>query len=157
MRIVAIDPGPENSAIIGHDPELKVIDFCKYLPNEEVREALQDHSLTKYLIIEKITSYGMPVGESVFETCRWIGRFEEAFLDAWPKGIVYLMPRREVKLFWCNSAKAKDANVYQAMKDRYEPGLRPRQKPKQEPLKRLNPHMRAAFAMLIAWLETRKP
>jgi hypothetical protein len=64
-----------------------------------------------------IACYGMPVGAEVFETCVWIGRF----LQRWegPYSLVY---RREVKLHLCDSARAKDANVRQALIDRFGPG-----------------------------------
>ena len=66
------------------------------------------------LAVEMIASYGMPVGASVFETCVWIGRF----VEAWGGDFQYVT-RRAVKLELCNSAKAKDSNVSQALRDRF--------------------------------------
>jgi hypothetical protein len=53
----------------------------------------------------------------VFETVFWIGRF----CQAW-RGEYVRIHRREVKLHLCNSARAKDANVRQALIDRFGPG-----------------------------------
>ena len=52
--------------------------------------------------------------EKMFETVRWIGRFQQASRD--PEA-VRLVSRRDVKLHLCGSAKAKDANVRQALLD----------------------------------------
>ena len=67
------------------------------------------------LAIEMVASYGMPVGREVFETCVWIGRFKQA----WPRPEeVRLVYRRDVKLFLCGSARAKDSNIRQALIDK---------------------------------------
>lgn len=74
-----------------------------------------------HFVIEMISSYGMPVGKEVFETCVWIGRFLEAIQQR--AGVVpSLMFRRDVKLHLCNSARAKDGEIRQALIDRYGPG-----------------------------------
>ena len=70
------------------------------------------------LAIEMIASYGMPVGREVFETCVWIGRFQQAWHD--PDG-VRLVYRQTVKLHLCGSPRAKDPNVRQARLDRLGP------------------------------------
>ena len=71
------------------------------------------------LAIEMVASYGMAVGASVFETCVWAGRFIERWSAVSAAGSVTQVYRREVKLHICGSAKAKDANVRQALIDRY--------------------------------------
>ncbi len=70
--------------------------------------------------IEMIASYGMAVGREVFETCVWIGRFQEAIEQH--GGLVRLIYRRDVKLYHCQSARANDANIRAALIDRYGPG-----------------------------------
>jgi hypothetical protein len=67
------------------------------------------------IVIESIESYGMPVGREVFDTVHWSGRFTEA---AHPTPVVQV-PRREVKLALCHDTRAKDANVRQALLDRF--------------------------------------
>ena len=71
---------------------------------------------TPLLVLEDVQGYGMAVGKEVFRTCMWIGRF----VEAWP-GPHVLLPRREVKLTLCGSARAKDKNVRQAVVDRLGP------------------------------------
>lgn len=67
------------------------------------------------IAIEMIASYGMAVGKEVFETCLWIGRFVQV---AGPER-VRLVYRKDVKLHLCGSPRAKDANIRQALIDRW--------------------------------------
>lgn len=117
MRVIAIDPGTEQSAfvVLRSDGSLEKRDLQD---NRTLVSLLRDAEPTAaVLAVEMIASYGMPVGRETFETCVWIGRF----IEAWggPHELVY---RREVKLHLCNSSRAKDANVRQALLDRYGPG-----------------------------------
>ena len=65
-----------------------------------------------------IDSYGMPVGQEVFDTCVWIGRFYE-FLTPRIDNKISLIKRGEVKLHLCESRRAKDSNIMQALIDRF--------------------------------------
>lgn len=115
--VIAIDPGPTQSAWVFWNGE-KILER-DLLSNEAMLQLLRSLRLPYgrveplLVAIEWISSYGMPVGAEVFDTCRWAGRFEEA---ARPLP-VELIPRRDVKLHLCDSAKAKDANVRQALLD----------------------------------------
>jgi hypothetical protein len=69
------------------------------------------------VVIEMVASYGMAVGESVFETVFWIGRFYEASIREWIKcARVY---RKDVKMNLCGQTRAKDSNIRQALIDRF--------------------------------------
>ena len=116
MRLLAIDPGPEESAFVLYDSDTREVPEFEKLPNGEMLTRMFGMWLigVDHLAVEMIASYGMPVGAEVFDTCVWIGRF----LERW-KGHHVRVYRREVKLHICNSAKAKDANVRQALIDRY--------------------------------------
>ena len=127
--IWAIDPGNIDSGFAILDAETRAPLFAEKLPNEELREMLWrtydapvgDTICTK-VVIEMIASYGMAVGRDVFETCVWIGRFQEALLATHvPVDLVF---RREVKLHHCHATKAKDSNVIQALVDRFAPGAK---------------------------------
>lgn len=114
--IVAVDPGSTRSAYVvmqgRHLLTFGIEDNATLL--ESMRT--QRDTANRRLVVEMIASYGMPVGREVFETCVWIGRFREAF-DG-PCSLVY---RREVKLHLCNSVRANDATVRQALLDRFGP------------------------------------
>lgn len=114
MRLLAIDPGPEESAYVlwdGVRPE----EFGK-VPNSELVVRLTGDlgGICNRAAIEMIASYGMAVGASVFETCVWIGRFMEAFgAERCDR-----LTRNEIKNHLCHSSKAKDSNIRAALIDR---------------------------------------
>jgi hypothetical protein len=110
--ILAIDPGEKLSAYIVLDDDYRIIGFGKE-GNDKVLQTVINYYHDK-LVIEMIASYGMPVGQEVFETCVWIGRFIQA--STCPVELVY---RKEVKLNICGNVRAKDSNIIQALKDRF--------------------------------------
>lgn len=121
MRILAIDPGNQQSAYALLDANLRPVKFAKK-PNVEVMMDCIDILLkdTKekdktVVVIEMIASYGMAVGREVFETCVWIGRFVERLA---PESYKFIY-RREEKENLCGNMKAKDSNIRQALIDRF--------------------------------------
>lgn len=122
--MIAIDPGDVESAWVYLDPTTRAVNYWAKEPNEVVLDRLGvwAHANEKVpLAIEMIASYGMPVGKEVFETCVWIGQFEQRWCDRGgpPPRRVY---RREVKMHLCGNNSAKDSNVRQALIDMYGPG-----------------------------------
>ncbi len=118
--ILAIDPGTTQSAWCFFDGS-KVVD-CAIEQNQELRGRLSRLDLSEdNVVIEMIASYGMPVGKEVFETCVWIGRFMEVVLSNTGCAGCSLVYRKDVKMHLCNSARAKDPNIRQAIIDRFEP------------------------------------
>lgn len=115
--ILAIDPGNIESAYCLIEKETyKPIEFGK-VENNKIRELINKDYECEDLIIEMIASYGMPVGKEVFDTCVWIGRFIETALIN-NKGYEYIY-RKDVKMNLCNSMRAKDSNIRQALIDRF--------------------------------------
>ena len=113
--ILSIDPGTVQSGwcLFGAGRALQ----SGVSPNKEILIRLS-RCVVSGLAIEMVASYGMPVGREIFETCVWIGRFQQA----WPKPEgVRLIYRRDVKLYLCGSARAKDSNIRQALLDKYGP------------------------------------
>lgn len=120
--ILAIDPGNMESGyvLVEHDGQeiRKVLDVGK-IPNDDMYNVLC--SPYDHLAIEMVAGMGMPVGQEVFDTCFWIGRFWQIVL--WETGYEPTrIFRREEKLDLCGSLSAKDANIRQALVDRYAPG-----------------------------------
>lgn len=116
MKILAIDPGTTQSAFVvyenGEIHAKGIIDN-----NAFIDEVIQHHVADK-LYIEMVASYGMAVGKTVFETCVWIGRFIEAWESRWSYEWEYVY-RKDEKMTLCNSMKAKDSNIRQALIDRF--------------------------------------
>ena len=121
--VFAIDPGNELSAWCIMDHNYKLLDFGKQT-NREVMTVLTDRlsggpthiSLIDNVIIERVASYGMPVGREVFETCEWIGRFSQEAEKIVPVNYIY---RKDEKLYICHDSRAKDANIRAALIERF--------------------------------------
>lgn len=119
-RVLAIDPGNTESGYAVIDVETRKPILFGKVANFDLRAMILDGSLlagVDEVAIEMVATYGMPVGASVFETCVWIGRFIEV-IDQ-PSQLVFRSP---VRAHHCHSNKAKDANVRQALVDRFAPG-----------------------------------
>lgn len=123
--LLAIDPGTTESGwvVLADDGS---ITYSGVESNAEILKRAETWG--GGLAIEMIASYGMPVGKEVFETCVWIGRFVQAYESSWRSYIdgtleqsAQLVYRRDVKLHLCGNARAKDANIRQALIDLYGP------------------------------------
>ena len=120
-QIVAFDPGNEFTAYCLIDTaDRKPIEFGKVTNDQALRYL---YSLNggwkrpKAVIIEMVASYGMAVGKSVFDTCVMIGRLMQAAITMEiPVEYIY---RIEEKTMICHDSKAKDANIRQALIDRF--------------------------------------
>ena len=114
-KILAIDPGTTKSGWLILDNGVPK-QFGKDL-NHIVKQSIPKIA-PDIVIVEHFQSFGMPVGKEVFETCYFIGEMREVtFRDTragWEK--VY---RKQVVMHHCNSARGKDANIRQAMVDRF--------------------------------------
>lgn len=124
-RVLAIDPGNVQSAWALIDAgDCRPIDIGK-ADNVDVRRMLTRVAPVPgvTVAIEMVASYGMPVGREIFDTVLWAGRYVEiAIGDAVliPPGL--LVYRGDVKLHLCQTKRAKDSNIAQALADRFAPG-----------------------------------
>lgn len=120
MKLLAIDPGPNESAYVVYDAIRRHPGPWAKLSNHAMLGVLDDAEPTS-LAIEMVQSFGMAVGAETFETVFWVGRFAERWLDykPWDRDEAVRVYRRDVKMHLCGSARAKDANVRQALIDRY--------------------------------------
>jgi hypothetical protein len=149
--ILAIDPGTEKSGWVEYSTTFHKVLDCGVAPNEDVLRWIQAPSSTDTLAIEMIASYGMAVGREVFETCVWIGRFQQAWKAPDEVRLIY---RRDVKLHLCGSPQAKDPNVRQALVDlfpRTGGGKTPQigTKPLPGPLYGVSSHAWSALAVAV--------
>ena len=126
--ILALDPGTEktayvvldimNSGIVTHGIEANefIVDFVRHY------EHFNGVGVTNFAI-EQVRSYGMAIGATTLDTVEWSGRFIQAFLT--PQGRkddqVMRIPRLDIKVHLCRSARAKDGNIRQALIDRIGP------------------------------------
>lgn len=119
MRLLAIDPGNTHSGIALINTEDCVVLSAEKVENRNLRASLLNGVYAaEHVAIEMVASYGMAVGREVFDTCVWIGRFEECIGDIDTE----LVFRRDVKLHLCGQTRAKDSNIRQALVDRFAPG-----------------------------------
>jgi hypothetical protein len=110
--LLAIDPGTTHSGWVsaqviyseGGSPPILVLGHG-IAPNVEVIDMIRGH--VGPVAIERLVSYGMPVGAETFETVEWVGRFwQTAGVER-----TRLIPRKEVGKHVCNDGRAKDPNI----------------------------------------------
>lgn len=113
--ILAIDPGPRESAFCLWDGE-RIIGANKIL-NEYVFTQIVNAGEGALVAVEHLQCFGMAVGASVFETAYWVGEYR-SFCKL--KSVEFARVfRSEVKMHFCHSMRAKDANISQALRDRF--------------------------------------
>ena len=114
--ILSIDPGTSLSAYLVMETEdYKILDKGKVA--NDVLIGMVRTGYFDMLAIEGFQSFGMPVGKEVFDTAYYIGRLMQIAEDLGSK--VRMVYRSEVKLHHCLTPRAKDANIRQAMLDRF--------------------------------------
>lgn len=117
--ILAIDAGNVQSGYVIMDAlTYKPLEYGKTI-NGEILDIIARKPHVDVVVLEMVAHYGtgMPAGATVFDTCVWIGRFTQAAVQC---GIhVERIYRREEKIAICGSMKAKDANIRQALIDRF--------------------------------------
>jgi len=144
--VIGVDPGTVQSAFVMFDG--REVIYHGIWDNEH----LLGHPLWQedHVYVEMIASYGMAVGASVFETCVFIGRCIQVANTA--GGNVTRVFRKDVKLHLCQSPRAKDANVRQALIDRI--GVQGTKK-NQGPTYGVRSHEWAALAVAVyGWDQT---
>jgi hypothetical protein len=105
------------------------------------------------VVIERIQSYGMAVGEEVFETVFWTGRFAEAAV-ARGYGLARL-GRLKVKTTLCHDSRARDANIRAELINRFGPGKEKAIGTKRQPgpLYGVSGDVWSALAVAVAWAD----
>lgn len=110
--IIAIDPGTERSGWMIFDRDNKPWQWG-WWENERIIDNLLDGFVT--LVIEDMAHFGPNIraGRDVFETCKWMGRFEQK------AGNATYLGRVQIKTHITGMASSKDKDVRIALIDRF--------------------------------------
>lgn len=115
--ILAIDPGTTQSAIVRWNGT-EILNGYKRDNNSVMDWLPVAYRLAaepcRNLYIEQIASYGLPVGREVFDTCVWVGRFMQSWIEM--GGQVKLVLRGNIKKYF---KAQKDSQVRQALLTRF--------------------------------------
>jgi hypothetical protein len=115
MVCIGIDPGPELSAYACL--EGKIIRGWGKVPNPDLLLLIPGWQ-NAVLTLEGLQCYGMPVGESTFQTAIWLGRFIQKAVECHINWQV--VKRSDVKYYLCGAkAKLKDKDVREALVQKY--------------------------------------
>lgn len=112
---LGIDPGPKESGYVMWDG--KIVE-AGTMENEALKVYLHKTHLLDAIAIERIRGYGQVAGNDTYETCEWIGRFDESAKQGGIK--VYLIPRKEIKQHLCGNTTTNDTYVRQALIEKLE-------------------------------------
>ena len=151
--LLAIDPGTTHSALVLYDA---AVGLCAHYRtgNDWILSYLRqyDAAPNDVLVIERVASYGMPVGDEVFETVRYAGRFEQEWVR---RGLpCYRITRADVKITICGQSRAKDGNVRQELINRFGG---PQATKKGGPLYKVAGDSWQALAVACAWADPNRP
>lgn len=83
-------------------------------------EPIKDYLIDCEVAYEQFKNYGMPMGDSTINSIQWNGRILQHLIEHYvDEQYVYPIMRVEEKICICNSMKAKDSNIRQALIDRF--------------------------------------
>lgn len=110
--VFAIDPGDQESAYVylSIAQPMHILQQGK-VPNGELLDIIEDLQVqpNTYFAVEQIQSYGMSVGNEVFNTAMWAGRYLQAWLVL-HGGNCVCVPRKEVKLCLLGKSAVRNAD-----------------------------------------------
>lgn len=115
MKIFGVDPGTVESGFVLFDSDNMQVVESGVVDNEELLK-VDAWVNSDILCIEMVASYGMPVGQTTFDTVLWIGRFVQMAVSK-DKEYTLLYKKKDINPTLCFSNKAKDANIRQAVLD----------------------------------------
>jgi hypothetical protein len=112
--ILAIDPGTYESAYVIWDGR-RILDYDK-VDNHRMLKIIADPEWdVDLLAVERVASYGQRVGQEVFDTCMWTGRFVQAATE---ESLNFkLIYRMTIKKYLIGSHTAKDADIRRRLLD----------------------------------------
>lgn len=119
--ILSIDPGSKESAWMlydgtprkwGKESNTTILGLLR-------APASGDFDDANHVVIESMVNYAATVGAETFDAIRWAGRFQEAWSLLYGDCSVSYITRPEVKLHLCQSMRAKDKDVREALITRW--------------------------------------
>lgn len=118
MIVLGIDPGKEKSGYILWDTEKErpVLDIAGHIDNKGVMKLIA-LEVVDLVAIERIRGYGIVAGDDTFDTCEWVGAFENEAIHAAKQ--VCKVPRKDIKKALCGNTTTNDKYVRQALIDRF--------------------------------------
>lgn len=149
MKILAIDPGPEQSAGVIWDVDIGRVVACKQMDNRLFRifvKAQMKCGTFDVAAIEDVAYYGKVLNRSTFETLKFIGRLQEILH---PHCHFVFFP--DYALHFCNSRRGvKTSQINAVLTDRL--GGKGTQK-NPGPLYGIKEHMWSALAVAVYWAD----
>ena len=125
MIVLSIDTGTTESAyaVMNYHKQERLVEFGKIHNDAMIDKIINLSSKINFVCYEEFASYGMPIGQTTMKSIWWNGYFcaicEKSNLPFYP------VLRKDVKMHICQTMKAKDANIRQAIIDKYgEPGTK---------------------------------
>lgn len=158
MRLLAIDPGPIESALVIYDPVARAVEDAQHITNgKALHDVRHLHSLCHSLIVETPCYYGERVGASTLDTAFWAG----GFYTAWQGEHAATLVRPVVVRHLCGFA-AKKSQVNAALIARFGADRRSAFGTKKHPgplfkLRGTGDHGLAALAVALVWWEQSVP
>lgn len=165
MRTITIDPGSKQSGFVINDvDDMRVINHG-IIDNNRLAGMIEMRHEEDVMLVEYSKAYVMAsktasfFPQQVLDTAVWIGQFIQAFSG--PDRInVEFVDRRDVKMYLCRSARAKDSHVTEAVIARYEcRDMREAKGTKAAPgpLYGVKGDVWQALGVFITWRETNHP
>lgn len=117
MVILSVDTGTLQSAYVQYDIEFSEILAFGKVENGALLDLIEELRCD-HLALEMFKSYGNILGDSVLQSCVWLGRF----IERWQvctnyRGEFTMIPRKTIVNAICHNPRAKDSNVRQALID----------------------------------------
>ena len=169
MIVLGIDPGTTESGWVvyhrerrellscGLDDNWEMIHRIRWWDFRRIRSGDELYVIPDWIVVERIRSYGMAVGQSVFDTCEFAGRFLQEAEAGLPRDQCCRMFRGDVKMHLCGTGRAKDSNVRQVVMDRFGENRHAAVGTKKNPgpLYGVHHDIWQALALAISFAETR--
>ena len=127
QKIVGIDPGTSKSGLVILDTETGMPIFAEHIHNKDlvsqVLEILPPGDNNPIISYERMRHYAFSnnsgAGESTFLTCKWYGRFIEAFFNVYSKTKIYSITSPSIKLYLLGQSNAPKGFVKKSIYELY--------------------------------------